>query len=159
MQIQLPTHEWLKLPMEVRVKLREIFNIPKSEGARVVNNTVESDGHTFRDLQALTVEKMQSYLDSKEDDFVKLFDEVLAKVDAELHPATPEFAVIDHKQLLVDEWAATFSRIKGQAAEKAMEDYLASLLERIFNLKPTVIPQLNAEQPQKRRPGRPKKAK
>lgn len=111
MQIQLPTHEWLKLPMEVRVKLREIFNIPKSEGARVVNNTVESDGHTFRDLQALTVEKMQSYLDSKGDDFVKLFDEVLAKVDAELHPATPEFAVIDHKQLLVDEWAATLSRL------------------------------------------------
>lgn len=60
--IQLDTFHWLQLPMETRNKLRELFHIPKSQGVILENETVKSDGTTYQDLSALTLEKMQTFL-------------------------------------------------------------------------------------------------
>lgn len=164
MNIQLSIHDWLELPMEVRVRLRQVFSIPRSEGSRVVDNKVESDGTTYKDLGVVTIEAMRKYLgvpdtEATELDFKSLFEASVFKVKEELSPQAQTGPEIDPKQLFVDEWVAILSRIKGQAVEKGMEDYLDTAIKRVFNIKPTVITQTNAEPIQKRRPGRPKKAK
>lgn len=77
---QLTTVQWLELPIEIRGKLREIFNIPKSTGAQILNKTVVSDGFTHQDLSVVTVEAMQAFLRSDVDDFWKLMEMTLKRV-------------------------------------------------------------------------------
>lgn len=70
--------------MEVRSQLKQVFGIPRSEGTRIEDNRVMSDGHTHRDLSVVTVERMQEYLKNpKQSDFFKLFEQVLSKVEEE----------------------------------------------------------------------------
>ena len=160
MNIQLNTHEWLSLPMDVRQRLREIFGIQKSEGARVIDNKVESDGTTYADLSVITVEKMREYLELPEcsnHEFPALYDLTIEKIKEELNPVVQEIPPVDSKQILVDEWVATLTRVKGQAVAASMEDYLDNVLKRVFEIKPTIITQTNEKQ--KKKPGRPKKAK
>lgn len=78
--IRLWQHDWLKLPSEVRYRLTEIFEIPRSTGTVVEGNRVLTDGYTNEDLGEVTIEKMQVYLQSEETDFIKLFDAVLASL-------------------------------------------------------------------------------
>lgn len=80
----LSNHTWVSLSNEQRHKLRALFSIPRSAHTVVVDGRIETDGTTTEDFQHLTIEKMQSYLDSKEGDFHKLFDLVLARVQDEI---------------------------------------------------------------------------
>ncbi len=164
MEIQLSTHEWLKLPMDTRSKLREIFNIPRSQGTVLEDNTVKSDGTTYQDLNAITVEKMSSWLNGDGSDhvgvevggsdFVALFNSVIQRIDDEKEVSIAVEGP-DPKQLLVDEWVATLNRMKGQAVERQMQDYLQTTVTRLFELKP--LTQTHEPNTPKRR-GRPKKA-
>lgn len=79
-------HAWVSLPNEVRYRIRAIFNIPRSSNTVVNDGAIETDGTTYEDFKALTIEKMQEYLGSTDTDFHKLFDEVVAKVNDELYP-------------------------------------------------------------------------
>ncbi len=63
---------WLEIPVHIRAKMAEEFKIPKSGIIQVVSNKVDSDGYSARDLQALTVEKLQKFTQSTETDFYKL---------------------------------------------------------------------------------------
>lgn len=87
MLIQLTTTQWLALSPEVKAKLKEIFGIPRSEGTHMMDGRVLSDGHTHRDLERISVGAMQNYTgNKKQEDFYKLFEQVLAQVEAELAP-------------------------------------------------------------------------
>lgn len=77
-------HSWVSLPTEVRYKIRALFGIPRSSNTQVNDGVIESDGTTTEDFKHLTVEKMQEYLDDKSDDFYKLFDMVVSRVNDEL---------------------------------------------------------------------------
>lgn len=88
---------WLSLPRETRNKLVQLFNIPRT-GESVVRSgavspegnimgEVTSDGHSAKDLYAITVEKMQEYTGSKHADFYKLWDETVSQLNA---PEVPE---------------------------------------------------------------------
>lgn len=74
-QITIP--QWLELPMNVRLKLKKIFNIPKSTGCEVHNNIVVSDGHTHKDLAHVTLQKMQAYTGSTSTDFYELLNNTI----------------------------------------------------------------------------------
>ena len=77
--------DYLSLSKEVRTQLVQIFTIHKSEGVRVVNNEVVSDGSSQQDLiDAITIGKMIEYLgkDWKKVDNDKLFDDLFNKVIA-----------------------------------------------------------------------------
>jgi hypothetical protein len=65
---------WVVLPQEVRNRMKMYFNVQKSSGSHVENGRLVSDGHTDEDLKAVSVEKMQTLLNSKEDDQVKLVE-------------------------------------------------------------------------------------
>lgn len=84
MLIQLTTTQWLQLPVPVRMKLKEIFAIPRSEGSIVQDNVQTSDGYNHRDLANITVEKMQAYTKTDEQDFYKLFETTLSLLTDEM---------------------------------------------------------------------------
>lgn len=89
---------WLELPQPTRNKLAALFKIPKSGESVVHIGTMaggniagvqKQDGYTPHDLAAITVERMQDLLDSKDTDFHKLFGKVVANID-ELSGIVPE---------------------------------------------------------------------
>lgn len=80
----LSMHTWVSLSNEMRLRIRNIFNIPRSGHVIVNDGQIETDGTTPQDFASLTVEKMQEYLGDKSDDFYKLFDKVLARVQDEI---------------------------------------------------------------------------
>ncbi len=157
MEIQVSVHDWLALPMLTRVKLREIFSIPKSTGSLVEGNVVKSDGTTFTDLKAITVEKMQAYLDHTEvDDFVKLFNgcvDKIAEADKELEPLEK----VDPTQIILEEWATNIARMQNQAAGLSLKDEFQVLISKFISneyARPNAVP---ASKPKGRPAG--KKAK
>ncbi len=86
-QYQLTTSQWLALKPEVKAKLKEIFQIPRSAGTQMFQGPkggeVISDGHTMQDLAAITLEKMSAYLGLKEvaTNFYDCFDLVTDKIE------------------------------------------------------------------------------
>ncbi len=81
---------WVSLPNEVRHRIRNVFHISKSSNTHVDDGILLSDGVTNEDLKSLTIAKMQSYLSDESDDFHRLFDKVVAKVNDELYPKRQE---------------------------------------------------------------------
>lgn len=76
------TKQWLDFPISTRQALVQIFDIPRSSTSYVEDNRVISDGHTQADLdESITLEKIQAYLGSKDDNFYKLFGEVIKKIE------------------------------------------------------------------------------
>ena len=80
----LSTHTWTSLPNEVRHRIRMAFNIPKSGFTEVSDGVILSDGVTIEDFKSLTIAKMQKYLGDESEDFHKLFDKVIARVNDEI---------------------------------------------------------------------------
>lgn len=145
MEYQLSPNQWLQFPMEVRSKLKVIFSIPRSKGTILEGNVVKSDGHTFEDLAVITVGKMQEYLATEEEDFMRLLTTIVESIEAELASETPIIEAVDPEQLIVDEWVATLNRIRGQAVEKSMEDHLERAVKRVFEIKPIIKPEANVK--------------
>lgn len=83
MLIQLNQTQWLALSMPVRMRLKEIFNIPRSQGTVVQDNVVLSDGHTHPDLARITIEAMKGFTGSSETEFFTLFEKVIEKIESE----------------------------------------------------------------------------
>ena len=84
MKTNLLPQEWLCLSPRERMRMIEIFSIPKSEGCVMQDNTLLSDGHTVKDLRAISIETMQKYLGSQETEFYKLLEGIKTKIAQEL---------------------------------------------------------------------------
>lgn len=81
---------WLKLPKEIRDKLVVMFHIPRS-GSTVVDygaagTVVVSDGFKPEDIESITLEKMQTVMDTDSTDFYGLFEEIILNIDALMQP-------------------------------------------------------------------------
>ena len=88
---------WLSQPPEIRAKLAIALKIRKSTGVTLDGGRVVCDGHTAQDLlDAITVEKLQAFTESKESDIYKLFELAKNKV---LYP-TIEKAVEPPKEII-----------------------------------------------------------
>ena len=91
---------WVSLPIEVRNRIRVLFDVPRSQATEVDDGRLVSDGTTHKDFEAITIEKMQKYLNDTSDDFHKLFDKVVAKInDIMLAPMSPS-ALVDNNDVL-----------------------------------------------------------
>ncbi len=86
--IQLFSYQWRRLTPEIRGKLTEIFEIPRTGRAVVVSygNTadVQSDGYTEADLATVTLEKINNYLGIEESDFNQAFTNLINKLNDEI---------------------------------------------------------------------------
>ncbi len=132
MEIQVSVHDWLNIPMETRLKLREIFKIPKSQGTWVENSIVRSDGTTHQDLQAVTIEKMQAFTESKEDDFVKLFHATVEKIQEDLDKELEPQEKPDPNSVILEEWAAHLSRMQRQSETLGLEEHFKLLISKFL---------------------------
>lgn len=88
MHIQLFTYQWRKLEPEVRNRLVEIFGIQRSGRAVVVSldagkSDVQSDGYLDKDLEVITLERLNEFLGSEETDFYEALKKVIEKIHAE----------------------------------------------------------------------------
>lgn len=134
MEIQVSVQDWLQIPMKARIRLREVFSIPKSRGSLVEGNVVKSDGTTHEDLKHITVPKMQAYLESEELDFVSLFNSCVDKVselDKELEPER-----IDPNTIILEEWASRLSHMVLQAGNLGLTDALKILINKLLPYEP-----------------------
>jgi hypothetical protein len=131
---QLSVQDWLTLPMEVRDKFAQIFNIPRSSGTIVEGNVVKSDGYSQQDLTAINVETLKNYLKENEiNDFEVLFKMALDKISSEIKPSEPEYVPLDPATLLVEEWVASLGRMKQRAKEANLEMLLQEAIKQVFS--------------------------
>lgn len=84
-------HTWINLPQDVRIRLTELFHIPRTGQVLVTNGVlpdgtvggiVQQDGHSATDLYAITVEKMQEILNNEDEkDFHVLWNGIIENLD------------------------------------------------------------------------------
>lgn len=72
---------WLGLPESTRLKIAALLNIQRRGIRQVMDSRIISDGFLHTDLAVISRDKMQEILGTKEDDFYKLFDGIVAKVN------------------------------------------------------------------------------
>ena len=73
----------MTLPREVRLWLRNMFDIPQSNVVEVRDNTVLTDGVTNDDLKAITLEKLQKFT-KKDGKFSELFEILIQEVQLQM---------------------------------------------------------------------------
>ncbi len=159
MTIQLSVPDWLRLSNETRLKLVEIFSIPRSTGSQMDmiggQGVIKSDGHTHQDLSVITVEKMQLFLNTDESDFLTLFQALIKKLEEEKELVIAEEP--NAQTLIIEEWGATLRRLKGQAVEKDMLPFLTETIKQVFEIQTIKIKENdNASQGLPAKRGRPK---
>ena len=84
--MQLSIRDWLALKPETRSALAKIFRLNRSSFTHVVDNHVESDGYTYHDLEAITVEEMKKLTHLESDNFEDQFKLVIKMVEGEIKP-------------------------------------------------------------------------
>lgn len=150
---QLNTHEWLELPLPIRFKLIELFNIPRSSGTLVQDNTVISDGYTYKDLAHITVEKMQKYLQLGVENFDELFIVLVKQLKndraAELKATLPP--VIDMTQEWLRLWTEQLVKLKQSATEQGLLHHVEELVRRIFEINKIQNVQTKTNKPTNRK--------
>ena len=82
MTFQVSQTQWLELPRGMREQLVKLFNIPKHGHSVVHGGKILADGYTNQDLQAITIEKINSYLGTsyEEIDILKAFNQLVEKL-------------------------------------------------------------------------------
>ena len=87
---------WLTIKKEVRDKLVDIFNIPRSGGSLVENTSgswkVLSDGHLSKDLSAINIKSLQKELNTDSEDFYKMLKAITIKLTQNEETTTNEGA-------------------------------------------------------------------
>lgn len=74
--------KWCALSLPTRIKIAEIFGIPKKGSTEVFNNTIKSDGYEIKDIESkLTMSALQILLATDMDDLSVLFDIMVQKVE------------------------------------------------------------------------------
>lgn len=83
MNSTLSIRDWLAQKPETRQAIAKIFRLNRSSFTHVVDNHVESDGYTYHDLEAITVEEMKKLTHLESDNFEDQFKLVIKMVEGE----------------------------------------------------------------------------
>lgn len=81
---------WIPLQYEVKMKIVELFKIPRNGATHVVDGQVQSDGYLDRDLAVLNVLNLQKVLDTDETNLFVLWNDLIAMIETQLTPAIEE---------------------------------------------------------------------
>lgn len=128
--------QWLSLPLDVRLKLVEIFQIPRSEGAHVQIGGPEStfatsDGRSIKDISLITVEKMQSYLHSTESDFYKLLGILVGSIQGTLQESS-EVQALRIKEGHLTKWSTLLTSMRLESKELGLYEEFNTLLKQLL---------------------------
>lgn len=109
---------WLSLPKETKEELIKVFGIQRTGVTEIVDQRVVSDGYTEKDLEVISLDKMNEYIGSHET-FVRAWEITLAKIYSELHPPVGEIGddgiatVIEEEKVLpINEHAIEYAKTK-----------------------------------------------
>lgn len=131
MEPRISVEQWVGLPLETRIRLISIFNIPRSAGASIRDNEVVSDGHTYDDLKVLSTEAIQAFLKDAETDYAKLFNKLIEYLYEEKHLTASEH-VKRVEQENVARWLTILKDLKHEAEEKGLTQSLYPLIQELF---------------------------
>lgn len=82
----IPVESWVNLNWKIRTKLAIDLNVPKSSDVVLIDNKVLSDGRTQQDLNnSITVETLQEYTKSNNNDIFELFQKAVEKAEYEIY--------------------------------------------------------------------------
>jgi len=121
--------QWLTIPAPVRIKMRDLFGLKRSEGAHVqVGGTglVTSDGHNATDLTAITVIKLRQILGVTDGDFYDLVNTLVQKLSQPTEEDLARFAQ-NIKEENRSKWGNIIATLKMEAKELGLEDELYQL--------------------------------
>jgi hypothetical protein len=113
--------QWLSLPITTRHLIAEKFGILKKSPTHVVDNKIQSDGFLVQDVEsALSVEALQKFLNVKCDNHIKLWNELVYRME---HPEEVIIPVEVYKALktmpiLKDEKKKQIKRGTNKGAKK-----------------------------------------
>lgn len=83
--------KWNSLSLSTRVQIATAFGVAKVGPTHVFDNTIQSDGFKFQDIErAITIEKMQEYLNTNQANFDTLWDMLVAKTEGRLETITAD---------------------------------------------------------------------
>lgn len=116
--MQIYSDYWVTLPQEVRSKLHEMLALNKSAGTEVVDGQVISDGHTNEDLKAITLEHLQSVLNTTEQNFDSLWLQVLVKAGVIMMSGTVEPMPEEPKEIVKFVSSQEVKKVKKIGAKK-----------------------------------------
>lgn len=86
--------KWNNLSLSTRVQIATAFGVSKIGPTHVFNNTIQSDGFKFQDIErAITIEKMQEYLNTNQANFDTLWDMLVTKTEGRLEEITVDSKV------------------------------------------------------------------
>jgi hypothetical protein len=146
---QLSEPQWLQLDETIRRKLIQLFDIPQSGGRIIYASKLTSDGHTFKDLAVITIEKMQQYLGEgfeSDTNYFDLFENVVAKLkDDNKTLVEKEAKKIETENIA--RWLMVMRGMKQQALELNLYQQFSELIKEIFS---------DVQLPVKKGPGRPR---
>ncbi len=155
--------QWLSLPSLVRVKIVNLFQVPRSEGAHVQiggpeNTFGTSDGHSTKDLETITIEKLQDHLHSTETDFFQLFDALVRSIKGEIvYSDTGK----TEKEIAIEKWITQIRNFKSESVLKDIEKEFYAVIGafvKVHNIQEEKHEETTEVLDAPRRPGRPKKA-
>jgi len=81
---RLTSSQWIQLPQDIRNKLVELFNIPRTGYIDVRNMQVVSDGYTDNDLKTITVDKLKAYTGLEVGSIYELLTQAIIKIQTPL---------------------------------------------------------------------------
>jgi hypothetical protein len=97
-QIVIP--QWMQASQEVRLKMREIFGIVQSSHTEVAGGVLITDGVTHKDLESLSVEKMQDFTGLEGKTIYDLFRETVSKIEQQIEDGKPKVVETEKKTII-----------------------------------------------------------
>lgn len=98
MENHLYTQQWISLSWEIKFFLQKALNISRSGTTHTIDNQVAEDGFLPKDLAVVDVPCLQTYLGSKEKDFLTLWKATIAKAEAAISPMPAVLSPEEAKQ-------------------------------------------------------------
>jgi hypothetical protein len=85
---------WIKLPLDVKNRIAEIFHVQKTGYSHVFDNKIVADGYTEEELSKINVSTMREYLVNRQfefdrniDDLFILWNIIVSLITEDLKPA------------------------------------------------------------------------
>ena len=132
MKASLSVPQWLQFSREVRVKLRDAFDMKRSGGSEMQQidgkSFQTSDGHTHADLQAITLEKLQEFTKSESTDFYALLQEYVDMLTEVKKPSVEDLAK-ESSERFINRVTNMLVTINLEAKELGLEAEIKKLFE------------------------------
>lgn len=123
---------WLRIPHDIRRELVSIFNIQRTGTAVMQDSKQLADGHSDRDLEVLTVGKLQEFTGSQEGDAYDLLDLAVEKIKNQQHESLEVHAKRMEEENIA-RWLKLIKDIEYQAKQLGLDGQFREVLFAVYD--------------------------